>query len=633
MNTSGVLMENRRIKGEGRYISFDFDTDNSNAYKAALIDIHTSAASAKMKGFLSTGVLNDIITTKGDRDLLLDRIVTFQRLIKGQDQAKDKAAAELVEQINKISAVGVVLVLGKTSAVVLQSIPVLNSTFLNSRGRSGLRSITKPGAKKFIETSGRGQANRGIESATMLENYLNKLKKTEGDVNNLKKGIKEFRNVWMKGLIKTDKVFSDSAFLAYYSKYVYKNEGRRVVDWEQESENKNQDALDYAQSMLNDMQNITDSKKAGKAISTSQPIIRLTIKATLSFMSFVLNQKNRMHADAIVLLGRPGKINASDRIEAATSIAATVVESTTYAYISWLVGDFLYSIGANLLGYVPTKEEEDKRKKRAIQRGIGNVFVDLFSPSTIVDSYIRNRFNDVAYWAQTKNIDPKLIQEKVDEKNAELTQSNKDVMTDSEEIRFRNKTTEDLILEFKDYSPDKDFDLGSISIVYDKSKETLDMSKALLTGEMKITNSFGTKTVYLMPEDINTLRLMLAANAGYLFGFAPTEVNTVVRNMTKIIQNRALSETQREKYLEIKKLHPGRGISKIEDFIIRTDSDLKSSLHELELIKNVHGLTDAQTKVYIEVRNRLKSGALSVPNIDRIKEGRNADYIVKQKYI
>ena len=137
---------------------------------------------------------------------------------------------------------------------------------------------------------------------------------------------------------------------------------------------------------------------------------------------------------------------------------------------------------------------------------------------------------------------------------------------------------------------------------------------------------------YISEEDSKWIERALAEKVVFLTIGLPKEADDITNLILKVVSKRSMNERQNEKYLEIKKLNKGKEISKIQDFIIHTSTNLESSLDELEKIEEKGGLTDEQTKVYIQVRNKLQDGYLSGPNIDRIKEGATADYIVNKKY-
>jgi hypothetical protein len=69
-NKSGTLMVNNRIKTLGakpsRVLSFDFDSDMSNAMLNALIDINTAYAIRKVKGFYESDAFEKIVGNKED---------------------------------------------------------------------------------------------------------------------------------------------------------------------------------------------------------------------------------------------------------------------------------------------------------------------------------------------------------------------------------------------------------------------------------------------------------------------------------------------------------------------------------------------------------------------------------------
>ena len=214
-----------------------------------------------------------------------------------------------------------------------------------------------------------------------------------------------------------------------------------------------------------------------------------------------------------------------------------------------------------------------------------------------------------------------------------MKEGRKEPMDAIDKKNFIKKYIADQKMIFTNYEskPELGLDLGSAGIIFDQGGKLIDLSTAATTGI--ITEEYDGKITekYISEEDSKWIVRALIEKSIFLTIGLPKEVDDVTNLILKVVSKRSMNERQNEKYLEIKKLNKGKEISKIQDFIIHTSTNLKSSLHELEKIEEKGGLTDQQTKVYIQVRNRLQHGYLSGPNIDLIKQGRTADQIVNKR--
>ena len=61
-----------KVSKANRYISLDFDVNNSSAYKAALIDVNTAAAIRRIDGFINS---KNWLKTNTDTGLVIQNFI------------------------------------------------------------------------------------------------------------------------------------------------------------------------------------------------------------------------------------------------------------------------------------------------------------------------------------------------------------------------------------------------------------------------------------------------------------------------------------------------------------------------------------------------------------------------------
>lgn len=108
-NKTGVLMEATRPKvlPKGRYISLDFDVNNFNSLKGALVDINTAAAIRQVDGFINSKAFKRLIPEANDRKILTKRINTYIQKAKGKRTVTSDTIKDVERLTNFITGLGV----------------------------------------------------------------------------------------------------------------------------------------------------------------------------------------------------------------------------------------------------------------------------------------------------------------------------------------------------------------------------------------------------------------------------------------------------------------------------------------------------------------------------------------------
>ena len=126
LNKSGTLMVNNRIKTLGpkpsRVLSFDFDSDMSNAMLNALIDINTANAIRKVKGFYESDSFEKIVGNKEDLNLIKKRVKAFITKTKRKEYVPQSELAKGMKAVNLLSQIAVGRALGSLAQIPKQTI-------------------------------------------------------------------------------------------------------------------------------------------------------------------------------------------------------------------------------------------------------------------------------------------------------------------------------------------------------------------------------------------------------------------------------------------------------------------------------------------------------------------------------
>ena len=129
-----------------------------------------------------------------------------------------------------------------------------------------------------INRSGMPIANRGIEAIAGIESIDSLIDKKGATAAEIAKAIEKVSQMYMKALLsKPDVWVARSSFISYYKNYLKTNGMSTDIDWQ--THEWNQEAMNYAQMMVDRQQNISDSKLAGSFMNSSDPWKSVTRKS------------------------------------------------------------------------------------------------------------------------------------------------------------------------------------------------------------------------------------------------------------------------------------------------------------------------------------------------------------------
>jgi hypothetical protein len=629
-NKSGVLMETTRPKTlpKNRYVSFDFDMDNSLSMDKALTDIYTSAAIQKFYGATRSSSFEEVF---GDTSsMVLERVSDYIRDLKGKGEYMSNK--EISKIFNTVAKFGVSKALGGMSQALKQTIPVMMNTITNA----GRFDFANKSDLDWVNNSDMAIVNRGIESETAIESADASVEINLDNIRTIMRGVDKLQGLYLKAFLQGPDVYvAKSSFISYYKKHMQRNGlSTELVEGEY-----NQDALEYAQMMVDRQQNVSDPALAGTFLSKAGNVA-IVRKVIAPFASFVINQKGRMMADLRVLNPTNTTPTNEDKKAAARSLAGLMVELTVFHTLSAVIREGFKSAAKGLFG----DEDEDKEEKEwgslesnkkfwdASSYAFSSVAKDVLSPFPFVgDGLVSEGLNMLLENLDVNLADEDDVQAAIDAENELRLLKRKDPMTDKEKKELREKVMEQgKISVYEDDAVLKT--LGVLSIGKDAIKDLNDAYMLYKNGEYEQQGAFGKKKRYVLERDREGLGSIVLGKFFTVTGLAPKDVGDIARYGMKEIKKKSISEKQYEKYQEVKK-DLKRNPTEAEEYLIvnsgRKAKDITDDINRIN--KYFEGLTLDQMKEFVEAEKYgLHRGQWAIRNI---KEGKTAKELTKERNI
>jgi hypothetical protein len=621
-NKTGVLMESTRPKvlPKGRYISLDFDTNNSKALKAALIDINTAASIRQVDGFINSKAFKKLIPESDDRKILVKRINSYIRRAKGKNIVPSDTMQYVDKFTSYITSLGVGKALAGLNQTIMQTTPVMVNTLINA----GRFDFATADFNQWLNETGMPISNRGLESQSAIESIDRRIEAKGQRIQETLRGVADLNQWYLKQLlVKPDVWVARSSFKSYYLQNLKRRGISTDIDWT--NHEMDQEAAEYAQIMVDRQQNISDPLLAGEFLSSDNPMSKISRKIFLPFASFILNQKARMYNDLMTITSKTA--SKEDRLLATRSLAGLAAELTVYQALGYGIRNLYDMIASSLLG---DDDEEEKNKKflgldvtkqqyNATKYPVKAFFNDIVSPLPIMDGATTWTLNKALEFLPYLNDAD--IKEAVKERNRILEIKGEDPMDKKTEAKF----IENLKDEAKYQVFDDDFSraFGMIGIAADTYTELGEVSKLAVTGEF--TDEYqGRETLKkLLPEDKEKIQYTILPMLLYSTGLMPKDIGAVSKKYINKIKKRAITETQYEKLEEVQG-ELGRKLKGWEIDLVKTK---RVPMDELNFIERNGGLTDAQGIEYVKLVKKI--GTPSVSDIDRIKKNNTVDQILK----
>lgn len=382
-----VLPVNEDTGRTNRYIDLSFDSNNSNSYYDALVDINTAAPIRQMQSALNSEAFEKMVKNPDDRKLIRNRINLFVNNARKKNPYSNDEFSTAVKKLNRLTNIAVGQALGGVTQPIKQTIPIAMNTLINA-GDLDVASVFNQAEQDFINNSGYAIANRGAESQAQIES-LNKLieeeAKNKGE--KLLRGIEKLNKIWLKNtLVKFDLVIARASWMTYY-KQALKKQGIDPSTIDFSTHEVNKEAADYAQRQVNRQQNVSDADLAGELLSSKDAKMQLFVKILMPFSSFRMNQSARLGSDLATLMNKTATVD--DKKIALRSLAGTAVETATFRALQAGVLMLTAKFVKDFMGR-EDDEEKDKKKKDAILKGqLTSIVADVFSPTPIADKLVQ----------------------------------------------------------------------------------------------------------------------------------------------------------------------------------------------------------------------------------------------------
>jgi hypothetical protein len=518
---SGSLKKNNRIKNlpedkngvKKRIVNLDFDINNVNALTNALVDVETAGSVMKVKGFVTSKDFSKLFSSKEDRDLYKKRIVKYVSRVKGGSYVDQNELVKMNKVINAIASFGVAKALFSLSQPLKQFVPPMLNT-LTQTGRFDIAELFK-GGMEFIDNSGYPIANRGVGSQGELKSINRKLVEAEKNLalRGLD-GVAEFSNAALELTLKNPDIYAARAsWISFYMSEL-KKQGIKPSSINWSTHKLNKQAADYAQSMVDSQQNISDTDMQGEIFASKQPATVFLRRALLPLMTFTLNQKTRIWAD-IRTIGNEVS-SKEDKLEAKKSLAGALVELTAFSAIAFGVKELLYMTAQAIFG-VEEDDEEEEKKKRMMRQSAStaqNFLRDFFLPPI-------PGMDAVASGGVNILLDESGLSETIPQKWFDI---------EDEEARFN--------LYDKQNQGYLDM-LGTQGIAAEKALELAGYYDMAIDG--KFTKEYNGNKVekQVLEEDRKAAALNALVMSGYYGGLLPSDIAYVVGIINKKIQKRA----------------------------------------------------------------------------------------------
>ena len=399
--------------------------------------------------------------------------------------------------------------------------------------------LDKDGRYRLLENS--PVFSRDYEAGN-IDPFTGSMRFDQGRLADMKKVLTD---IALKNLKGTDKVAAVATWFAYYADYLVATgqiQSIGDINWDDQAENPNVEALSYADSMLTKDQAASTPRQAADAFrdvgDAKGNVVRMLRTFVLPFARFAINKKMSILGDVRKLGG-----DATSKKEAASAMVGHTAELAMFHYISQILLPWTASI------LVPDEEEEviSDRKKRAswgrVLTGVVNDFLPI-PPFPVVDDYINHFFMKYVVFGMA-----------YDGMWDESYSAKKGQTYDEQYENFLK--VEGYTPVFKsEFDPQKD-PVGILRIlgpVGDYVLETKNLLENVMEDGNKVISPSG-REYFVRPEDKQDIeisqlgRVLIAASA--MAGFSSKELERVMKRMDDLPAQRSFNSEEELAMYEI----------------------------------------------------------------------------------
>ena len=389
---TGTLQKNKRIEGLpinkdtkeiNRVRDYDFDFNSISALEKTLIDVRTTPFVQQFMGYTNSAAFREIFPDMDERALILKRLnFNINALRERQDTYSSKLARKLNKISTSLSKYGTRIGLGSLSSAPKQSIPMVANTMVNmiddlASFGSGIADFWNDDAMNFLENSGYGISLRGAESQTSID-FAQKLveRANQGKVGNLQEQLAKLGDMYIEKFLKNpDVMVANMAWLGYYRSKL-KSMGVDMTNFDWKNHELNEEAADYAEFMVQDQQNMNISELGGKLLASKDASTKIIRQLLFPFASYQFNLKDKNNRNLTILTSKTS--TNDEKVMAAKSYAAGLVEAYTFQTIQGLIGTMLLAAAYSAIGY----DQPDEEKTDGILDAIAKAMPFLRSKSS-----------------------------------------------------------------------------------------------------------------------------------------------------------------------------------------------------------------------------------------------------------
>jgi GNAT superfamily N-acetyltransferase len=631
-NKSGVLIETTRPKAlpKGRFVSLDFDVNNFSSLKGAMIDIETAPAIRQVDGFIKSDGYKKMVNGD-DRKILTRRINNYIISVKGKTSFNRDSMRSVERLANFLGSLGVGKALGGFDQTIKQTAPVIINTLINAGRFDGLNMEMN----EAINRSGMPIANRGIEAISGVESVDALIDKKGATAAEIAKAIEKVSQMYMKALLsKPDVWVARSSFISYYKNYLKNNGMSTNIDWK--SHEWNQDALNYAQMMVDRQQNISDEKLAGSFMSSPDPWKSVTRKVMLPFATFIINQKNRMHNDFVALFGRGAETSLEDKKKAARSLIGLSAEMLAYQAIAYFIKNQIYD---NVAAMITGEDDEEEKKERsffgikmtnkqwnATKFPVKSLISDILSPFPLFDDAVVLGFDKLM--SNFPMISDEDIKQAIQDQNDARMLKGGEPMDAEQETNFVKalKSKNTYAVTFQNESIGRQY--GVPGIAFDTYTELAEMSRLAYTGEFEDDMGYGPKLKHISKKDQEIVKWTLLPMMLYSTGLVPKDAGVVSRKVVNTVKKRAISDNKFKNVGYLKDELGRKPKDWEESLVMNTTKKIPTLVDAIKFAERFGGLTESQGKEYAKLIEL--TGDYGYMDLKRIQANETADQIIKK---
>jgi len=374
------------LTSKKRYIDLNLYSAMQKTYKENEIKIMTARDVAKVSAMTSENNKDFVKSVPEFEARAAIRKKVYSFLVGASDfnSADEILGKRGAKFTNYMQSLTVVSFFGASIEQVLKQSSALMNALVETRSMSArfeyiihlIQSLIPNKALQKIDSEGLNEWNNKKE---LMEQFG--IAQRDVVTENLGVGLEDGKKIGEKSrfekgvelstaaLRNTDRVAAQATWIAYYSDYLMKEEGREYIDWEVENANPSEDAAAYADQMTIKDQNLNTRRDKSKLNEmTKGTVFNMVKMIAMPFANFLLNKKMNLAIDFQKLMMGDG----ANRREGALSLAGTVAEVAAFQMATWMVLAPMYKSLASALFGADDDDESwwDKRfGKEMVKRG------------------------------------------------------------------------------------------------------------------------------------------------------------------------------------------------------------------------------------------------------------------------